>query len=312
MYFCLKIIYIGVQPIDFLRSNFVIFDLKSSFISTAVFKYGFQWKHCPNNFERRFILLNFNGDIFRLDGNYYHSLRNDHTEHQKVTISPSLRYPNYQSMPRNYGRSNSSNNLKGKSRGQFHLMTSSPIMTSYMLWILNLIIYQDRSDYGQSDVRYWIRELASWWRHRLFQCFLSHYTLGETSFDSPKYKGSRFSLTSNPEDKEEVSTSISYVYFLVIDSCKNIHWSLFQNFSTFFFQDTDPRQQEKIYNGENIEADFPGDFLEFQGVTPPMGYKSNRISMSLDLTFRVLVRKRSHDIGMRVFHQHLAYGYHMN
>ena len=86
-------------------------------------------------------------------------------------------------------------------------MTSSPIMTSYMLWILNLIIYQDRSDYGQSDVRYWIRELASWWRHRLFQCFLSHYTLGETSFDSPKYKGSRFSLTSNPEDKEEVSIS---------------------------------------------------------------------------------------------------------
>ena len=146
-------------------------------------------------------------DIFRLDGQYYHSLRNDHSEHQKVTISPSLRYPNYQSMPRNYGRSNSSNNLKGKSRGQFHLMTSSPIMTSYMLWILNLIIYQDRSDYGQSDVRYWIRELASWWRHRLFQCFLSHYTLGETSFDSPKYKGSRFSLTSNPEDKEEVSIS---------------------------------------------------------------------------------------------------------
>merc|ERR1712062_237772 len=77
-----------------------------------------------------------------MEGQNYNSLR----EEQKMTISPSLRYPNYQSMPRNYGRSNSSNNLKG-----------------------------------------------------------------ETNFDSPKYKGSRFSLTSNPEDKEEISRLRKYV-----------------------------------------------------------------------------------------------------
>ena len=47
---------------------------------------------------------------FRMDGTAYNSLR----EEQKLTVSPSLRYPNYQSMPRNYGRSNSSNNIKGK------------------------------------------------------------------------------------------------------------------------------------------------------------------------------------------------------
>ena len=78
-----------------------------------------------------------------MDGQYYHSLRNDHSEHQKVTISPSLRYPNYQSMPRNYGRSNSSNNLKGK----FKTSSSIDVIindSSVLLWILNLgsIIYQ--------------------------------------------------------------------------------------------------------------------------------------------------------------------------
>ena len=41
----------------------------------------------------------------------------------------------------------------------------------------------------------------------VIKCFLNYYSLGETNFDSPKYKGSRFSLTSNPEDKEEVSIS---------------------------------------------------------------------------------------------------------
>ena len=80
--------------------------------------------------------------IFLREGYYFNSLRTDDgTGTGPVTISPSVRYPNYQSMPRNYGRSTSSQNLKGE------------------------------------------------------------------NCESP-YKGSRLSLYSNPEDREEVIFSI--------------------------------------------------------------------------------------------------------